>query len=468
MSGATTTGPDVETFRPAPIVWSACSRDGTTGDGPECGTVAVPVDWSDPGGPTVEIAVARRVATAGPRIGSLFLLAGGPGGSGVDAVIEQGRYFHELGKRFDLVGFDPRGVARSHAVTCSQDLVDSQPSPVLHNAAEFERVVAHSRVLGQSCRRMTGPLFDHLDTISVAHDLDAVRRSMGESSISVFGFSYGTQLGLQYAELHGEHLRAMVADSTVDHSQYNPQLIMTTSAAEEDAFDEFADWCDGSADCPLPGSDTRRVWRELHRKADAHRLHTPFDTAEPMDVFGLRSLARGLLNNAQWTDLARYMLAMSTGTTVDRPGPDEPEPIATLAISCQDWEHDVDTYEDYTRYVDRAARAAPDFGVSADSLAVMARCVGWPAAVRNPQRPYRVTRGPRIVVVNALHDPATGHRWAENVVRQLGDRGRLVTYEGWGHVLYTVTPCVDDAVDAYLTDLTMPADGLSCPAVGHS
>ncbi|MDQ1294435.1 MAG: hypothetical protein QG608_2318 [Actinomycetota bacterium] len=459
---------DDAVFRPAPIVWAACPEDETNASAAECGSVTVPIDWSAPDGPTVGIAVVRKPATSGKRIGSLFLLPGGPGGSGVDAVLHQGQYFSELGQQFDLVGFDPRGVGRSHAVTCSQELIDTQPSPVLRNAAEFARAVAHSKVLGADCRKKTGPLFDHLDTVSVTHDLDAIRRALGEKTLSLFGFSYGTQVGLQYAELYGEHVRAMVADSTVDHSQYNPELLMTTSAAEEDAFDEFADWCDGSDGCPLHGADTRGIWKQLQKKADANRLSSPFDTTEPMDVFGLRSLARGLLNNVQWTDLARYMVAMNTGKTVERPGPEEPEPIAALAIACQDWVHGVDTYEDYVRYVDRAAGLAPDFGVSADSLAVTTRCVGWPTTVKNPQHPYQIVRGPSILLVNALHDPSTGYRWAQNVAGQLGGRGGLVTYEGWGHVLYTVTPCVDDAVNAYLTNLTMPRTGLRCPAVDRS
>ena len=144
----------------------------------------MPVDWSEPYGPTIDVAVARRPATdPARRIGTLVVNPGGPGGSGVDFAIGAAGFFSaELRSRFDIVGFDPRGVARSHPVRCTERWSTAQPSPLLTSPAQYDAAIAYNRGLAADCRKHTGPVFDHVDTLSVARDMEALRAALGEET----------------------------------------------------------------------------------------------------------------------------------------------------------------------------------------------------------------------------------------------------------------------------------------------
>jgi pimeloyl-ACP methyl ester carboxylesterase len=455
------------TSRPASTIdWSPCEEDSTA----ECGTVTVPIDWDRPRGSTIDVAAVRRKATdPRERLGSLVLNPGGPGGSGVDAVLSASEAFpEEMLSRYDLVGFDPRGVGRSHPVVCSQELTEAVLSPVVSSEKEFDRAVRSSRRLGKDCRRRTGPLFDHVDTVSVVHDVDAVRTALGEQKIAFYGYSYGTQVGLQYAELHGDRLSAMVVDSTVDHSLRNPQFLKTTSAAGEDSFDEFAAWCDRNTACVLHDRGIRPVWRSLKQKAARGTLSAPYDPGVAFGTFELTTMVRSLLTGPYWSGLAKIMAAMDSGSAVDVSGDFTTWTVSELAVSCQDWDFSVRDYSDYAEYVERVQRVAKDLGPSPDSLKQMVWCAGWPSKISNPQHRLDVTESPKVLVVNALHDPATSYAWARNVARQLGDRAALVTYEGWGHGNYGDSSCTMDAIVTYLTHDTTSTGDISCPAVEPS
>lgn len=200
-----------------PIEWRQCPEDRAV----SCGTLQLPVDWSEPGGATFDLALARRVATdPARRIGALFVNPGGPGGSGVSFALAAAATFSpEVLQRFDIVGIDPRGVARSHPVVCSADALGQPGDTALpRSPAEFAALVAFNRRLAADCRQHTGPLYDHVDTVSVARDIDAVRAALEEDEINWYGASYGTLMGQLYAELFPGRIRSMVNDGNMDHS----------------------------------------------------------------------------------------------------------------------------------------------------------------------------------------------------------------------------------------------------------
>ncbi|MHB9863561.1 alpha/beta hydrolase [Streptomyces sp. YIM S03343] len=455
------------TNRPASTIdWSPCEEEATA----ECGTVTVPIDWDRSRGSTIDVAVIRRKATnPRERLGSLVLNPGGPGGSGVDVVLHAYDTFpKELLSRYDLVSFDPRGVGRSHPIVCSQKLTEAVLSPIVSSEKEFDRAVRSSGRLGKDCRRRTGPLFDHVDTVSVVHDVDAIRTALGEQKIAFYGYSYGTQIGLQYAELYGDRLSALVVDSTVDHSLYNPEFVETTSAAVEDSFDEFAAWCDRNTACVLHDQGIRPVWRSLKQKAAQGALSSPYEPGAAFGTFELTTMVRSLLTGPYWSGLAKIMAAMDSGSTVDVSGKFATFTVSELAISCQDWDFSVRDYSDYAEYVEQAQRVAEDLGPSPDALKQMVWCAGWPSKVSNPQHRLDVTEGPKVLVVNSLHDPATSYAWARNVARQLGDRAALITYEGWGHGSFSDSSCTMNAIVTYLTEDTASARNTGCPAVEPS
>ncbi len=163
----------------------------------ECGKLSLPIDWNEPRGEKFDLAVARRKATdPAKRVGIMLVNPGGPGGSGVNFAFGADSYFSpEVRASFDIIGFDPRGVARSRPVQCSVELLNKQVSPYPENDAEFTALKAYNQELANDCRARSGPIFDHADTIAVTNDMDALRHSLGERKINYCGLSYGTIMG---------------------------------------------------------------------------------------------------------------------------------------------------------------------------------------------------------------------------------------------------------------------------------
>src|SRR5690349_12002152 len=271
----------------APIHWKICPKAPDV----QCGTVTVPVDWSKQGGRTVRIAVARRRATdPSARLGVLLVDPGGPGGSGVAMVKADGVFAPDVQRHFDLVGFDPRGVGDSHPVLCDLGINRPMPPEVPGDEAEFRQLSGYNKWRGDSCRKLTGPLFDFVDTVSVARDIDAIRSALGESKLSYYGVSYGTLMGQQYAELYPHRIRTMVLDSNMDHSlDTTPAFLRTQAAGAQENFDQFVAWCARTTVCGLHGEDARAIFGALYAKAERGELKEPGSDRlmAPIDLLSL-------------------------------------------------------------------------------------------------------------------------------------------------------------------------------------
>ncbi|HEX8631407.1 MAG TPA: alpha/beta hydrolase [Catenuloplanes sp.] len=470
----------------ARIAWAPCPQDATA----DCGTLKVPVNWARPHGPTFELALARRKATnPAARIGSLVINPGGPGGSGVGTVLGRQRFTKQLTERFDIVGFDPRGVGASNPVMCSSELLDAAPNRLLKSQAEFDRLAAYNRRLAADCRARTGPVFDHVDTVSVVHDIDAIRAALGDRKLSFFGVSYGTLMAQQYAELYPHRVRALVLDSNMDHSLGTRAFLDTESATAQDSFNEFVAGCARDERCALHGRDIRAFWANLLARADRGEL-----AGGEIGSLDLIGLTVGSFYGPNWLGLAEFLVALDTGVPPSEeqkravgadtmPGvvakakawrqpaaPEEPTPDAThnpfAAVFCQDWAVPVRDYRDFARHLERQRRIAPDVRFSPLALTAVTSCIGWPGRVNNPQHRLRVSPvSPTLLMVNALHDPATAYQWAVNAARQIGREAVLLTYEGWGHGVYGREPCATGAIDRYLVAGTLPARGTRCAGV---
>ncbi|WP_225993489.1 alpha/beta fold hydrolase [Actinomadura rudentiformis] len=453
-----------------PIAWAPCDGDPTA----QCGTLSVPVDWARPRGARLDLALVRLPATEpAARIGSLVDVPGGPGDSGVDRVLSnRGRFITSLNRRFDIVGYDARGIGRSHPVLCSAELLAQEPPPVLTSQADFDARLAYNRRLRADCRARTGPVFDHVDTRSGVHDLDAIREALGEDALTFRGRSYGTLLGEQYAESYPRRVRALVLDSVTDHSLGTRAHLEAQAANLQDSFEEFVSWCRRAPECALARRDVRAVWARLLARAQRGELRHPDDPTALLSQFFLIDLAEQGFRGPQWALLAQVLADLDNSPA---PAPArsvpwaEPVPYPPVAIFCSDYDLPVRDYREYAALLHRSRAVAPDMRYGTFAVYGTAACLGSPKPVANPQHRLRVHGAATpLLLVNGLHDPATGYNAAANVARQLGDEAILLTYRGWGHIVYGRSDCVDAIVDRYLFFRTPPPPGTDCPAAeGH-
>ncbi|MEV6285254.1 alpha/beta hydrolase [Kribbella sp. NPDC051770] len=463
---------------PRSITWTPCAEMPTM----SCGTITLPVDWSKPTGPTFELALAKRPADdPASSKGPLFINPGGPGGSGVSYSFSAGALFSPaILRSFDIIGVDPRGVARSHPVVCSATALDQPGFTVLpRTPAEYTALTAYNKQLAADCRKQTGPLYDHVDSLSVARDLDAVRAALGADKLNWYGASYGSLMGQMYAELFPQRIRSMVNDGNMDHSLGKWPFLLSEGAFAEDSFQQFVDWCGQSTNCALNGQDVPKVYAELLAKADAGELVDPADGSK-LSNWGLLDVTQFYFVRPRWVQLGQLLASLHSG-----------EPAATtfrsaaseLAKSrgtqrqadeelvedvrpqfCQDWSVPVSGFRELDAMYKASLKVAPRMRASTLALSSMTACIGVPGKVNNPQHRLKVKGAPTILMLNGVHDPATGYAWALNVKRQLGKGAVLVTYEGAGHVVYSRTACTRAAADNYLLDGTLPADGTRCAA----
>lgn len=469
VASVVTTGPVASGEEPAghritAVDWRPCPEAPDV----QCGSLTVPLDWDDPDGPTTHLGLARRPAKDPTRrIGSIVMNPGGPGGSGV-SLVERGPVFTEpVEQRFDVVGFDPRGVNTSERVLCDTDLRDEYLEATHPTTGEeFDDLVDLARLHVRDCRERTGPVADHVHTLQTVRDLDAIRAALGERKLTYVGYSYGTLIGQQYAERFPGRIRAMVNDGNVDHSITSPREYVTTvTRVVEENFVAFADWCDTTASCALHGADTRAVYADLKDRARAGTLLDPA-TGQPLDFYhlSLRTSFRTYLPS-QWQQVATTMLALRDGSgTTAGPSPAGVDNDPFTLVRCADWRLQVEDVDEYTALRAGLTERFPNVEWSPYADYVT-HCVGDPIEVRNPQHDLEVDGAPPLLMIGNRHDPSTPLAFSRVAARQSGSH--LITYEGWGHTAYypgvQVSGCVNAAVEAYLIDLAVPPRGLTCP-----
>ncbi|WP_166427358.1 alpha/beta hydrolase [Nonomuraea mesophila] len=453
---------EAATTSPRAIAWAPCPEDTTA----ECGTLTVPIDWDTPDGATVDLAVARRkAADPDARIGSLVVNPGGPGSSGVDFVVHNSRYFSaELRGRFDVVGFDPRGVGRSHPVVCSAALMGERPHPLLKKQADMDAWVSFNQRLREDCRARTGPLYDHVSSLDVARDVEALRAALGDDKLTYYGVSHGTLIGQAYAERFPGKVRALALDSNFDHSVNTASYLSTTAAQTAGAFDRFVSWCEATASCALHGEDVRAFWKGLLERADRGELHEPGRPDVPLGAYELVDTAFAGLYNPNWAELAEMLAAIDAGDPYPaaRAVKDEEVKVST-PVFCQDFHLPVADYTEYTAFLRRQSAPARDMRYSTPALDRIASCLGQPTPIPNPQHRLQVDGTPPILLASSLNDPATGYGWTQSTAEQIGAEARVVTYEGSGHGVYGRNACTIGTIDRYLISQSVPADGVRCP-----
>ncbi len=460
---------------PRSIGWRPCAEAPQEYPAVQCGTLSVPVDWARPGGPRFDLDLVRRPATdPAARIGSLLASPGGPAPARDFVIRAAAATSEEIQRRFDIVAVDPRGTGPSAPVLCSTGLVRQQPSYLLTSQADFDRLVAFNRRLRQDCRAHTGPLYDHLDMLSTVRDMDAVRAALGDPRLTWFGLSYGTLNAQQYAEQFPDRIRAILADSVLDHSiRTAAEWLDKQAATAQDSFDYFAGWNARTPSSALYGRDVRALWADLRARAARGELPNwvnPSNALRPQDLI---DFAFATFHRPDSALLAQVLADLDAGRPPNVPAPPpRPQPADLVsyprdAIVCSDLSLPVRTYAEYARHLRRIAGIAPDMRYSPTGLQVVTGCIGLPTPIPNPQHRLRV-RGAAtpLLLMNSRHDPATGYNLATNVARQLGREGVLLTYDGAGHGVFEHSACTRGAMDRYLIELKLPAPGTHCPDAG--
>lgn len=454
--------------------WTGC------GDGLQCTTATAPLDWADPGGQTIELALIRHPATGGDARGSLLVNPGGPGGSGVDFIRDSLDFATSdtLQREFDVVGFDPRGVGASTPITCTTD--DAELDDFIYGIVPGERgsdawlaaSAQKNHDFGQGCLENTGPLLEHVDTVSAARDLDLLRAVLGDTTLDYLGYSYGTYLGARYAELFPERAGRLVLDGAIDPSATEFDVTLTQAQGFEGALGAYLDDCLTRDDCPFTGSADAaraRIAALLHQ-LDARPIRAA-DGRELGANTMFSAIILPLYNRGNWSyldELFAETLAGGADTAFfladvynDREADGSYSANGTeafISINCLDYPSDPDPATMRAQAAELAA-AAPVFGPWMAFGGT--QCPQWPFLSTVERGPITAPGSPDILVVGTTNDPATPYVWAEALASQL-ENGHLITHRGEGHTAYGDSPCVTGVVDAFLVDGTVPASDPMC------
>jgi pimeloyl-ACP methyl ester carboxylesterase len=455
----------------APLQWHSCNN------GAQCAKLAVPLDDTVTGGPTIDLALVRyRARDQQHRIGSLVVNPGGPGASGVDfANALSGSLPTELRNRFDLVGFDPRGTGESEGVDCHVDLdayyaLDWAPS----NLAERLELIAGVKQVVDACQRVEGPLLPYLTTERTARDLDRIRAALGDDKLTYYGGSYGTYLGAWYAEQFPERVRALVLDGAVDPALNATKVQVQQAASFEHDLNLFFENCASDAGCAFHrDGHPAEAYDALRARIDQSPLAaksyrggrtlnaTQFDLGvtellyQGHDAWGSLSSA---LDSAASGDGSDLLADADDYTGRQSDGSYDAISQAFLAIGCADGPP-VGGIDGIGVIEAKAAKVAPRLGpaIVNNSLA----CALWPV-VAHPAKALHAVGAPPIVVFGTRNDPATPVAWAHGLARELAS-GVLVTVGGERHGAFLLgNSCIDNIGVRYLVDLTPPADGTRC------
>ncbi|MGJ6123646.1 alpha/beta hydrolase [Mycolicibacterium sp. Y3] len=466
----------------SPVQWSPCkagSGEARIPSGADCGLLSVPVNYDKPDGEVAQLAMIRFRAT-GQKVGTLFVNPGGPGESGVDAAVSMvGTLPDSVRQRFDLVGFDPRGVGSSRpALWCNSDddndrlradpQVDYTPEGVAHIESETKAFVAR-------CQEKMGDEFlENIGTVSVAKDLEAMRQAVGDDKLTYLGYSYGTRIGAEYAERYPDKVRAMILDGAVDPNADPVEADIRQAKAFQTAFDNYAADCATKSDCPL-GTDPAKAVAVYHSLVDP-LVNKPAPTKDPRGLSYSDSVVGTILplySPNLWRHLTQALteLTKGHGDTMlaladlymgrDADGHYNNSTDVRISVNCVDEPPITDraTVIDEDR---RAREVAPFMSYGEfTGHAPLGTCAFWPVPPTSTPHELKVSGLPPTLVVSTTNDPATPYEAGVDLAKQLG--GTLLTYEGTQHtVVFQGNSCVDGIAAKYLVDVAVPPEGSRC------
>ncbi|GAA1274779.1 alpha/beta hydrolase [Saccharothrix xinjiangensis] len=490
--------PHVEATTSPDLVWSDCPPPpANVPDDPRmrCATLEVPLDHRAPHGRTIEIAISK-IATAEPglRRGVLLHNGGGPGAPSLHLPAAYATlYPPEVLDRYDLIGFDPRGVGYSAPVTCGRtadqypvDLYFPFPAP----NGSIDRNAEFARELARDCLAHGGPVMPHVTTANTARDVDRVRIALGERKISYNSGSYGSYLGAVYATLFPDRTDRFVLDSNADPDRVWHEQFALWDHGMELRFRDIAAWLaerDATYHLGTTPAQVRQRYFDTVAELDANPAHHP--AVGPITGNVLRAIAFAYsYHTALFPTLAEvWVYADQGGAAPEAPGsPAAPDPspalnpapapdpspapgwppvpadnvrASQLSVLCGDTR----APRDLDRYRREVAAHRALFPVTGGMGTNVWPCAFWHDPV---ERPVEVTdEGPaNVLMVQTLRDPATPYLGALGLKRALGQRARLVTVDSGNHGAYdpSTPSCAVREANRFLETGVLPARDLFC------
>ncbi|MGX1241994.1 pimeloyl-ACP methyl ester carboxylesterase [Streptomyces pseudovenezuelae] len=430
----------------------------------------VPLDWSRPGGKTIDLALIRSLARGGDRIGSLLFNFGGPGASGIAGLPGYAATVSLLRERYDLVSWDPRGVGASEGVRCRGDketqaaeAVDATPD----TPAEERAFLKDAADFARGCQRDAGDLLAHVSTTDTARDMDLMRHVLGDTELHYFGISYGTELGGVYAHLFPERVGRLVLDAVVDPSADSVAHRENQARGFQRALDNYL-----ASTGQDPEKGTRRI-ADLLDRIDAEPLET-YSGRKLTQVLAFTGIVWPLYREDSWPSLTSALgtaeqgdgselLALADGYNERDPsGRYGLLPQAQRVISCLD-DKQRPTLAEAQRLLPEFERISPVFGPFLGWDAA-GWCHDWPVPGQYETPEVSAPGAAPVLVIGNTGDPATPYEGARRMADELGQGvGVELTWKGEGHGAYgNGSDCVDSTVNAYLLKGTVPKDGKVC------
>jgi pimeloyl-ACP methyl ester carboxylesterase len=481
---------------PGKIAWSKCYVQ----LGPfECGTVQVPLDYDSPAGATISLAVVRLpAADPGARIGSLFLNPGGPGGSGVDFTVFAGPFLYtdEVRAKFDLVGFDPRGIVRSTALRCFGN--DKQWAPYFtpftfpSTPAEEQIWINADLYLDSSCAQRGGKIADHMATANVARDLDVLRQAGGDAKLTYAGYSYGTMIGQTYANMFPGNVRAIIIDGVLDPIAWTTgsgdgstvpfSTRLRSDQGAQATLDEFFRLCDaGGAKCAFaPNSKARFTALGNALKQKPLQITQPDGSISEVNYSILIGMTLGAMyDSSSWEGFAEALADLEaraapatlgarlqpflkpTNTYIAKRGfPHYQNFVEGFpAVACAD----SDNPHSYAAWSAAGAASEAAFGTFGRIWTwVSSICAAWPNGDADRYMgPFTNRTANPVLVIGNQFDPATRYQGAVAAASLLPN-SRLLTVHGWGHTSLFLSQCADAVATRYLVNVALPPAGTVC------
>jgi len=506
------TGSESDTATPGPVPagleryytqqmqWGACEPYATTADdqqayrtpGISCARLTLPMDYAKPDGPTITVGVLRKPAT-GQSEGSVLFNPGGPGASGMSIVATIAEYDVDptLNASFDLVGFDPRGVASSQpTIACQTDqqrdkdraknwpgyMPSSTPAQVTaaNDASKAFAQACVQTISKQGSGKIDGKAFlAQVGTTNVAKDMDVLRAVLGDSKLTYVGWSYGTSIGTQYAEQFPGNVRAMILDGAINPAVDAATDNLDQTKAFQQAFDTFAAWCASRKGCPWTSADQANArFQQLAQPLMTTPLPLP-DGRVMSFLDAVTGVSDALYSDAAWPSLLSALrdLAGGNGAALmaladDYNGRDASGHYSGLleaftAIRCMDTNRITDAAT-VTKLNQQLIKAAPFEDNGQPAAAIFDTCAFWPVPpTMTPHTPDPKGLA-KVLVISTTGDPATPYQDGVDLAKDLG--AALLTVKGTRHTAYMLSgiSCADRIGDDYLINLTVPSDGATC------